>query len=287
MDNFGARGKVAPLSPERYALQLTLGKRGYDDLRYAQALLGHQVPSGDIAQVTELAYELLVAELEKRKLGSGGRRRGRQGSAEDPRYIPSDVKRVVWERDGAQCTFVAEGGRRCEARTRLEFDHIDPRARGGQSTVDGLRLRCRAHNQYEAECMFGAVFMANKRAEARAAAAEKKRKRAEEAEQKAAERERERAEAAAQKAAEAELAAAEQDPDRSVVPWLRKLGFRLEEARRAATHCESMGGASLERRVRAGLRFLTASNGRLVTSPRPGEVQAYSRLTTMSVMSSS
>ena len=33
----------------------------------------------------------------------------------------------------------------------------------GRATVDGIRLRCRAHNQYTAECTFGAVFMNDKR----------------------------------------------------------------------------------------------------------------------------
>jgi hypothetical protein len=112
--------------------------------------------------------------------------------------------------------------------------------------------------------MFGAVFMAEKRAEARAAAAEKKRERAEAAEKKAAEREQAKQAEAERRAAEAALAAEEQDPDRSVVPWLRKLGFKLEDARRAATHCESMADATLEQRIRAALRFLTSSNRRLV-----------------------
>jgi hypothetical protein len=49
----------------------------------------------------------------------------------------------------------------------LEFDHVQEVARGGQATVDGLRLRCRTHNQFTAERTFGAEFMARKRAEAR------------------------------------------------------------------------------------------------------------------------
>jgi hypothetical protein len=46
---------------------------------------------------------------------------------------------------------------------RLEYDHVDPVARGGQSTVAGVRLRCRAHNQYTAECVYGSSFMSGKR----------------------------------------------------------------------------------------------------------------------------
>ena len=73
------------------------------------------------------------------------------------------MKRTVWERDGGRCTFVGESGHRCESRTRLEFDHVEPVATGGHATVKGLRLRCRAHNQYEAERAFGRDFMNAKR----------------------------------------------------------------------------------------------------------------------------
>src|SRR5574342_574860 len=89
----------------------------------------------------------------------------------NPRHIPAQVKRAVWERDGGRCTFVSEAGHRCPARTRLEFDHVEPVARGGRASVGGIRLRCRAHNQYAAECAFGTAFMSHKRREARRAAA--------------------------------------------------------------------------------------------------------------------
>jgi hypothetical protein len=79
----------------------------------------------------------------------------------------------VRARDQERCTFVSESGHRCEARKALEFDHVLEVARGGEATVDGIRLRCRAHNQYQAERTYGAEFMRHKRvaaAEGRAAA---------------------------------------------------------------------------------------------------------------------
>jgi hypothetical protein len=36
-------------------------------------------------------------------------------------------------------------------------------ARGGEASVDDIRLRCHAHNQYTAERTFGAEFMRHKR----------------------------------------------------------------------------------------------------------------------------
>lgn len=63
------------------------------------------------------------------------------------RYIPEHVKKTVWQRDEGRCTYtVAENGKRCEGKYRLELDHILPFSLGGLSTVDNLRLRCWAHN---------------------------------------------------------------------------------------------------------------------------------------------
>ena len=38
----------------------------------------------------------------------------------------------------------------------LEFHHLEPYAVGGESTVENIQLRCRAHNRYEAQLFFGA-----------------------------------------------------------------------------------------------------------------------------------
>jgi hypothetical protein len=64
------------------------------------------------------------------------------------RHIPAEVKRAVAERDGRCCTFISESGKRCESRWCLEYDHVLEFARGGRSTAENLRLRCRAHNQF-------------------------------------------------------------------------------------------------------------------------------------------
>ena len=157
------RPKLTPLAPERFAVQLTIGRATHDKLCHARALLSHRMPSGDLAAVLDLALDALISQIEKRKFAATCTPRPRTGRSSNPRHIPAHVKRAVWERDGARCTFVSETGQRCPARNFLEYDHVDPVARGGQATVDGVRLRCRAHNQYEAERVFGAGFMGEKR----------------------------------------------------------------------------------------------------------------------------
>jgi 5-methylcytosine-specific restriction endonuclease McrA len=124
--------------------------------------MGHTVPSGDIAAVLRESLKLAKQALEKKRCAATSEPRpGRR--TKSARHIPARVRREVWRRDQGRCTFVSDNGHRCESRTRLEFDHVTPVARGGEATISNLRLRCRPHNQYAAERVFGARFMAGKR----------------------------------------------------------------------------------------------------------------------------
>ena len=149
-------------APERYAIQCTVSRATFEKLRHAQELLGHVVPSGELAQVLDRALDVLIVQLERRKFARTDRPR-RCRPSESARHVPASVKRTVRERDVGRCTFVSGSGHRCESRTRLEYDHVEPVATGGHATSKGLRLRCRAHNQLEAEQQFGRDFMNAKR----------------------------------------------------------------------------------------------------------------------------
>ena len=96
------------------------------------------------------ALEALLEKEEARKFGKVKTPRGAVRSR-SRRYVPAAVRREVVARDGARCSFVGEDGRRCEEVGFLEMDHVVPVARGGGATTEGVRVLCRAHNQYEAE----------------------------------------------------------------------------------------------------------------------------------------
>jgi hypothetical protein len=66
-------------------------------------------------------------------------------------------------------------------------------------------------------------------------------------------------------AGRASAAAAERARELDVTPWLRRLGFRADEARRAAEFCERLPDASLEERVRAALSLLGGPRRRVGT----------------------
>jgi hypothetical protein len=158
--------RVTPLAPNRFGFQCTLDQESFDLLQRARALMSHQNPAGEIAPVLKRALALLVGQLEKQKFAATTRPGPAKPSA-SARHIPAAVKRAVRERDRDRCAFVSDGGRRCSARRMLEFDHKEPIARGGEATVDNVRILCAAHNAYAAERAFGADFMDRKRREAR------------------------------------------------------------------------------------------------------------------------
>lgn len=155
-----------PQVPPPAMLRISMDLETQELMRHAQALLSHRIPTGSPGEVLKRALVALIRELEGRKFAATPRpRKAPKPSALRTRHIPAHVKRAVRERDGFQCTFVSASGRRCESRNRLEFDHVIEFARGGEATVEGIRLRCHVHNQYTAEQTFGAKFMRLKRGE--------------------------------------------------------------------------------------------------------------------------
>jgi hypothetical protein len=204
-----ARAVSTPLSPGRFKLELTLGQEVHDQLVQLQALFRHQNPSGDLTSIVERAISELLERTMKRRFAQARRPRevrdedgsvpsdaageGREddervqvtcddhseaqvavdaehaASFPKSRYVPRKVLREVFARDAGQCTFISQQGQRCSAREYLEVHHHEPFARGGEATVDNLRLSCRAHNQYLAELDYGRGYMREKVRDATAA----------------------------------------------------------------------------------------------------------------------
>jgi 5-methylcytosine-specific restriction endonuclease McrA len=147
------RATLAPLSPERFVLKVTLSAECHARLRRAQDLMRHKIPNGDPAMVIDRALTLLVDELERTKIATVLRPtrtpRSRQRRPSSSRHIPASIRRAVWARDEGRCAFVSARGR-CTETGRLEFHHVIPFADGGSTTVGNLALRCQAHNAHEA-----------------------------------------------------------------------------------------------------------------------------------------
>lgn len=146
--------RIEPLSADRFLVKLTVSRALRDKLELARDLMSHANPDGDLSVILERAVDLFIADLEKKRKGSATRPLQRQRPARDA-HVTSRARREVVARDGWRCSFVADNGRRCDARAFLEFDHETPRGCGGDSRSDNLRLLCRAHNRLAAERVYG------------------------------------------------------------------------------------------------------------------------------------
>jgi hypothetical protein len=171
---------LTPLSADRYAIRFTATGELKRKLEQARELLRHAHPGGDLAPVVERALDLLLDQLMKKRFGRTQRKptnaaghsasmpNDRPHSATSPAapgertrkpsarsHISNTARRIVFERDGGQCTWTDATGRRCESRDWLQIDHRDPFARGGSDDPENLRLLCQAHNRLHAEQAYG------------------------------------------------------------------------------------------------------------------------------------
>jgi hypothetical protein len=158
--------RLEPLSPDRFGVRFTVDAEFRELLEEVRALASHREPSGDLMSLMKHGLEAYRRELKKDRFGIDKKvRRARSRRADDSelasrsRYVAAAVTREVYLRDGGCCTFCSEDGRRCGERRFLELDHVTPWAVGGESTVENLRLRCRAHNQHAARRYFGAELV--------------------------------------------------------------------------------------------------------------------------------
>ena len=239
------RGRVSSAAAGGYDVRLLISEAEHEDLRQAQDFLGHAVPSGDPAEIYARAMQHLLAHLQKQRLGV--KPAAEPASEPKGRRIPKALRRLVWERDGHRCSFVGTDGHRCGETRELEIDHIIPWALGGATTAENLRVLCRAHNQFEAERLFGKDHMKTKRELAQRARAREKA---------AAKADAERTKAKAREQAKALDAAAEERRE-TIHAALRGLRYTDAEARYGAALAEGMPDASLEDCVRKALAELS------------------------------
>lgn len=151
------RAVVAPLAPERYLIKVTVSAAAHANLKRAQDLLRHTLPTGDPAAIVERALAVLVEQLEKARHARVGRPGvPKPAGRATARHVPAAVRRSVWRRDGGRCAFVGTEGR-CTETGSLEFHHLQPFADRGPTSAENLALRCRAHNLHESRLWAGEV----------------------------------------------------------------------------------------------------------------------------------
>ena len=151
------RATIKPLAVDRYWVQFTMSSEAHDNLRRVQNLLRHRSPYGDLGAIFERAISLLLEQTLKKKAALTDRARSTTVTSTHTRPIPAAIRRAVWERDGGRCAF--QGAlMRCTETSDLDYHHVIPWAAGGETRVDNIELRCRAHNVYEARQFFGEQY---------------------------------------------------------------------------------------------------------------------------------
>jgi hypothetical protein len=173
---------VKPLTPDLRRLNVTVTAEFIAELEQVRVALSHVCPDGNFERVVREAFKLVLERDRKRKAQTDRPRAPTEkpralterpqrpaqletaGTPDAPdandRYVPAAVKRAVWKRDQARCTWPMGDGQVCGATHRLEFDHDLEVALGGKPTIGNIRLLCRAHNVMKAEQHLGRAFMA-------------------------------------------------------------------------------------------------------------------------------
>ena len=130
-------------------------------LQHVREMYLREDPTNDTDALFREMVILMEKTLEKKYFAKTDRPRAEKPS-KDPTRISNATKRIVYERDGGQCTSVSESGTRCSSREFLEFHHVEPRASGGKGCPDNVRLLCSAHHKQQTQKTFGSELVEKK-----------------------------------------------------------------------------------------------------------------------------
>lgn len=151
-----------PFTADRSRLHVTVSRAFLEKLEAARLALSHARPAATVEEVLEAGLDRVLA-TDARKRAPLGKPRSAHAAREslphDPGHVPAHVFRAVWTRDQGRCQRPLANGDVCGSRYRPEFDHIQPRALGGETTVENGRILCRRHDDLAARCAFGDALM--------------------------------------------------------------------------------------------------------------------------------
>ncbi len=162
---------LQPARPDEFNFRFTADRNFKDKFERLAEVLGVENTQKHMAEIIEKALDIALEKKDpKKKLE---RRKGRQRPSrpdeivknprdDEPaksRYIPSEVVERVHARAGHQCEYRGPNRTRCSSRTGLQIDHVRPFAIFLSNDERFLRLLCPAHNQLEAEHVYGADFI--------------------------------------------------------------------------------------------------------------------------------
>ncbi len=146
--------KKRQVNPSAVEMRFVIDEKLNSVLEEVRSLLGTKAIHMTFA---ELVQEMAVLSLVSLKAKRFGKKRSADpltGSVVEPvtkvssKTISKKLKYLIWQRDRGQCT-------QCGSQHNINFDHIHPRAFGGDNSAENLRILCFHCNQRRALTTFG------------------------------------------------------------------------------------------------------------------------------------
>jgi len=166
-----------PILKKKFKLEFAVEPECMKKIEEAKELLSKKYPEG--VPLGTLLEEALDAYLDRHSPRKKKQRREKREAKKESkkneqqpgnhknnkrsRHIPQAVQDEVYAKDNGRCTYVGPDGVRCNSTWNLEIDHIIPYARGGDHSIENLRLLCAKHNQLAAEKTYGREYMERRR----------------------------------------------------------------------------------------------------------------------------
>lgn len=150
---------------ELIEFKFALPKEYEEHFEELKSILSNKYPKGiKISDVFQECMEVAMDKLSpKRREARREKRKTKvkraKNKVENTRHVELQLRDRIDIRDERCCTYVGPDGTVCGSKHQLELHHIKPFAKGGKHSVDNLTLRCRTHNQYEAERDFTTEWM--------------------------------------------------------------------------------------------------------------------------------
>ena len=158
---------VRQVAPEHVEVKVILNDKVVSKLNRLRELLSHKHPNMSYAELIDELSSMALKKLDpNHKISNAKPNQNNDlktptsavAKAHSPnsRYIPQEVKRAVWERDGGQCAFKESSSHaQCGSTFQLEYHHEIPFACDGHHTIKNIRLYCKRHNILRAIGDFG------------------------------------------------------------------------------------------------------------------------------------
>jgi 5-methylcytosine-specific restriction endonuclease McrA len=161
------------LTEDLTEVKIILNQKTLNKLSHLKNLLSHQDPSMTLATLIDKMADQMLLKVDPEKKNNtlphappqvtGLREKLllSKKTASKSRHVPAQVRRKVWLRDKACCSFINPiTKKQCGSTFQLQIEHVTPFALGGNHTFDNLRLLCRAHNIHQAVETYGIKKMA-------------------------------------------------------------------------------------------------------------------------------